>query len=255
LNNKKYMHFSHTHAHTCICKLQASLLSTYLQNDRNVATLEMEYQTMLYLSSANYKMRNYRMACNQLEDCVLQHKTMLRYKSSHLSAIEVAYSQFQDVELRYRIAVCYKELGEYNMAISTLQAVKSRTPRLNMLLAKLLHQHGGGNSKSETKSAFKDVLRECPMSLTSIEALIELGTDGSEVHSMVVNRQLATANNHTHTLDRSTANKHTHTLDRSTANKHTHTLNRSTANIHTHTLNLSALSVDHRPLLRELLVW
>lgn len=170
--------------------MQASLLSTVLQNDRNVATLEMEYQTMLYLSSANYKERNYRMACNQLEAVVLQRKAMLRYKNSHLSAIEVSYTQFQDVELRYRIAVCYKELGEYMMAISTLQAVKSRTPRLNMLLARLLQHHGRGVSKAENAVAFKDVLRECPMSLTSIEALIELGIDGSEVHSMVVNGRL-----------------------------------------------------------------
>ncbi|KAL7744881.1 hypothetical protein ACLKA6_007162 [Drosophila palustris] len=158
-----------------------------LQNDRNVATLEMEYQTMLYLSSANFEERNYRMACNQLEAVVMQRKAMLRYKSSHLSAIEVSYSQFQDVELSYRIAVCYKELGEHSMAISTLQAVKSRTPRLNMLLARLLHHHGRGVSKSEIAVAYKDVLRDCPMSLTAIEALIELGIDGSEVHSLVVN--------------------------------------------------------------------
>ncbi|XP_030568255.1 anaphase-promoting complex subunit 7 [Drosophila novamexicana] len=165
----------------------ASLLCTLLQNDRNVATLEMEYQAMLYLSNANYKQHNYRTACNQLEAVVLQRKSMLRFKSSYLTAIESSYPQFQDAELRYKIAICYQELGEYNMAMSTLQAVKTRTPRLNMLLARLMHHHGRGVSKKEIALAFKDVLRECPMSLTSIEALIELGIDGSEVHSMVVN--------------------------------------------------------------------
>lgn len=142
---------------------------------------------MLYLSNANYKQHNYRTACNQLEAVVLQRKSMLRFKSSYLTAIESSYPQFQDAELRYKIAICYQELGEYNMAMSTLQAVKTRTPRLNMLLARLMHHHGRGVSKKEIALAFKDVLRECPMSLTSIEALIELGIDGSEVHSMVVN--------------------------------------------------------------------
>ncbi|KAH8386484.1 hypothetical protein KR093_000790, partial [Drosophila rubida] len=165
----------------------ASMLATVLHNDRNVATLEMEYQTMLYLSSANYKERNYRIACNQLEAVLLQRKTMWRYKSSHLSAIESSYAQFQDAELRYRVAICYRELGEYHMAISTLQAAKGRTPKLNMLLAKLLLQHGRGVTKTEKAAAYKDVLRDCPMSLTAIETLIELGIEGSEVHSMVVN--------------------------------------------------------------------
>ncbi|XP_023166896.1 anaphase-promoting complex subunit 7 [Drosophila hydei] len=165
----------------------ASLLCTLLKNDRNVATLEMEYQAMIYLSNANYKEHNYRTACSQLEAVVVQRKTMLRFKSSFLTAIESSYPQFQDVELRYKIAICYREMGEYNMAINTLQAVKTRTPRVNMLLARLLHHHGHGVGKKEKALAYKDVLRECPMSLTSIEALLELGIEGSDVHSMVVN--------------------------------------------------------------------
>lgn len=152
-----------------------------------MATLEMEYQAMMYLSNANYKEHNYRTACSQLEAVVLQRKTMLRFKSSYLTAIESSYPQFQEAELRYKIAVCYREMGEYNMAINTLQAVKARTPRLNMLLARLLHHHGRGVGKKEKALAYKDVLRECPMSLTSIEALLELGVEGTEVHSMVVN--------------------------------------------------------------------
>ncbi|XP_034115699.1 anaphase-promoting complex subunit 7 [Drosophila albomicans] len=165
----------------------ASLLATVLQNDRNVATLEMEYQTMLYLSSANYKERNYRLACSQLEGVLKQRKTMWRYKSYHLSAIESSYTQFQDAELRYRIAKCYREMGDDQMAISVLQATKSRTPKLNMLMAKLQLHHARYLTKTQKAAAYKDVLRDCPMSLTAIEALIELGIEGSEVHSMVVN--------------------------------------------------------------------
>ncbi|EDV92072.1 anaphase-promoting complex subunit 7 [Drosophila grimshawi] len=165
----------------------ASLLCTLLQNDRSVATLETEYQVRLYLSNAHYKEHNYRTACQQLEAVVQQRKAMVRYKSSYLTGIESSYPQFQDTDLRYKIAVCYRELGEYNMAISTLEAVKMRTPRLNLLLAKLLHHHGRCVSKKDIAVAYKDVLPECPMSLTAIEALIELGIEGHEVHSLVVN--------------------------------------------------------------------
>ncbi|XP_030386548.1 anaphase-promoting complex subunit 7 [Scaptodrosophila lebanonensis] len=166
----------------------ASLLSTLLQNDRTLATLEMEYQVMLYMSSANYKERHYRLACKQLEAVVLMHKTMVRFKATYLAALESTYREFADVELRYRVAVCYREMGEPNIAISTLQAVpaKSRTPKLNMMLARLLH-HGCGTNKNEAALVYKEVLRDCPMSMKSIEALLELGIDGNEVNSLVVN--------------------------------------------------------------------
>ncbi|XP_030387331.1 anaphase-promoting complex subunit 7-like [Scaptodrosophila lebanonensis] len=166
----------------------ASLLSTLLQNDRTVTTLEMEYQVMIYLSSANYKERRFRLACNQLEAVVLMRKTMVRFKAAYLAAIENTYREFSEVELRYRVAVCYREMGEPNIAISTLQAVpaKSRTPKLNMMLARLLH-YGCSTNKNEVALAYKEVLRDCPMSMMSIEALLELGIDGNEVNSLVVN--------------------------------------------------------------------
>lgn len=166
------------------------MLITVMKNDSNVATLEMEYQTLLYLSSANLHERNFSTACKQFESVVEQRKTMLRYKSSRLSSLEASYTQFQEPELHYNIAVCYRECGNYASAISRLQSVKNRTPRLNMLLARLLHHHGHGVGKEEPIAAYKDVLRECPMSLTSIQALMELGVEGSEVHSMVVNGAL-----------------------------------------------------------------
>lgn len=166
------------------------MLITVMKNDSTVSTLEMEYQTLLYVSSANLHERNFSTASKQFESVVEQRKTMLRYKSSRLSSLEASYPQFQESELYYNIAVCYRECGKYASAISRLQAVKNRTSRLNMLLARLLHHHGHGVAKEEPIAAYKDVLRECPMSLTSIEALMELGVEGSEVHSLVVNGAL-----------------------------------------------------------------
>ncbi|SPP78812.1 anaphase-promoting complex subunit 7 [Drosophila guanche] len=175
----------------------ASLLSTLLQNDRDVATLEMEYQVMLYLANAHYKERNFRLAHQQLESVLHTRRTMLRFKSACLTAIEMMNSQFTDAELRYQLAVCYKEVGEPTKAISTLQALpaKTRTPRINLLLARL-HHHASPGSKGKADAAlsYKEVLRECPMSLKSIEALLELGVDGIEVNSLVMNAAPAPRN-------------------------------------------------------------
>ncbi|XP_002133383.1 anaphase-promoting complex subunit 7 [Drosophila pseudoobscura] len=175
----------------------ASLLNTLLQNDRNVATLEMEYQVMLYLANAHYKERHFRLAYQQLESVLHTRRTMLRYKSACLTAIEIMNNQFTDVELRYRLAVCYKEVGEPGKAISTLLALsaKMRTPRINMLLGRLHHHASAGSKgKADAVMAYKDVLKECPMSLKSIEALLELGVDGIEVNSLVMNAASAPRN-------------------------------------------------------------
>ncbi|EDW82032.2 uncharacterized protein Dwil_GK25583 [Drosophila willistoni] len=166
----------------------ASLMNTLLQNDQNVATAEMKYQVMLYLSSANYIERNFRLASKQLESAIRMRKTLVRQKntSTYLSAIESSYAQFADVELRYRLAICFKELAEPTLAISMMQTVpsKMRTPKMNMLLARLQHHV---RSKTEAIAAYKEVLSECPLSLSSIESLLELGMEGSDVNSLVFN--------------------------------------------------------------------
>ncbi|KAH8313975.1 hypothetical protein KR067_006365, partial [Drosophila pandora] len=178
----------------------ASLLSTLLQNDRNVATLEMEYQVQLYLANSHYKERHFRIAVRQLDDLLQQRRTMIRYKNACLVAIESAYAQFTDVELRRRLAECYKEIGEFFQAIATLTAipVKSRTPRVNLMLARLQHRARGSSTmatsitslgcrnKKEATLAYKDLVRDCPMALQAIEALLELGVDGNEVNSLVM---------------------------------------------------------------------
>ncbi|ALC49517.1 Apc7 [Drosophila busckii] len=165
----------------------AGLLSTLLQNDRNICTVEMEYPTMLFLSHANYEERNYRVAAQQMESVLVQRKSVQRYKSSFLYGIENSYPQFQELEMRFKLATCYRHLCDYSKAIFTLRGTKERTPRLNMLLAQLLKLHGSTLGKTETIQAFKDVLAECPMALTAINALIELGVDGNEVNSLVLN--------------------------------------------------------------------
>lgn len=178
----KYFHFQNNPP------VQASLLSTLLLNDRMLATPEMEYQVLLFQGNSYYNERRFRLAFKYLDSALLMRKAMIRYKNIHLAAIENTYDHFTDIETRYRLAICYRELGEPNMAISTLQSIpsKSRTPKINMLLGKLLH-HSPSSNTSEATVAYKDVLSECPMALDAITSLLEIGADGIEVNSLVVN--------------------------------------------------------------------
>ncbi|XP_037724796.1 anaphase-promoting complex subunit 7 [Drosophila subpulchrella] len=168
----------------------AKLLRTVLRNDRNVATLELEYQVQLYLVNSLFKERHLRSASRHFEDIFHQRRLMQRHKNACLVAIESAYPEFGDVELRRRAAECYREIGNPGLAVATLLQVpvKSRTPRINLMLARM-HHHSfglGHTKKSESLPSYKEVVRECPMALPVIQDLLELGVDGNEVNSLVM---------------------------------------------------------------------
>ncbi|XP_039500939.1 anaphase-promoting complex subunit 7 [Drosophila santomea] len=168
----------------------AKLLKTVLKNDRYVATLEVEYQVQLYLVNSYYKERHHRAALRHFEEIIHQRRHMVRHKNACLVAIESSYPEFVDAELRRRAAECYREIGNHSMAVATLLQVpaKLRSPRINFMLARLQH-HGTGygySNKSEAMFGYKEVLRECPMALQVIEALLDLGVDGNEVNSLVM---------------------------------------------------------------------
>ncbi|EDV47386.1 anaphase-promoting complex subunit 7 [Drosophila erecta] len=168
----------------------AKLLKTVLKNDRYVATLEVEYQVQLYLVNSQYKERHHRAALRNFEEITHQRRLMARHKYNCLVAIESSYPEFEDAEQRRRAAVCYREIGNPGMAVSTLLQVpaKLRSPSMNLMLARLLHQGNGFGfpNKSDAVLAYKEVLRECPMALQVIEALLHLGVDGNEVNSLVM---------------------------------------------------------------------
>lgn len=127
------------------------------------------------------------MAIKQFNAALVMRKFMCRYKITHLAAIEAAYVNFSETETRYRLARCHNDLAETSQAINVLQGlpVKARTPKVNFFLAKLI-QSSGSNS-SDAILNYKEVLRECPMALEAIGNLLELGVDGIEVNSLVVN--------------------------------------------------------------------
>lgn len=177
--------------YSCVIRA-SSLLATLLQNDRNVATPEMEYQVLLFSGNAYYHERNFRAASKQYEAALLMRKTMLRVKNTQLVSIEITCEQFAELETRYRLAKCYRELDEDHKAITILQALplKSRTPKVNMLLAELW-QYGQNVDNVEAIAAYKEVLGDCPMALNAIEELLMLGVDGIEVNSLVVNGNIS----------------------------------------------------------------
>ncbi|KAH8287565.1 hypothetical protein KR054_010289, partial [Drosophila jambulina] len=169
----------------------ASLLMTLLHNDRTLATQEVEYQVQLYLGAAQFKEHQFRAAQRTLQELIHQRSLLMRKRNCGVAAIESVYAEFGDVEMRRRLAECFRQMGNTQMAIGVLLQVpvKSRTPRINLMLAKLQHSGGSssGRNKTEALHAYKEVLRECPMALPVIWEMLQLGCEGSEVNSLVMN--------------------------------------------------------------------
>lgn len=165
---------------------------TLLHNDRTLATPEVEYQVQLYLAGAQFKERQFRAALRTLQELIHLRTMMVGRKSTcGLVALESAYAEFGDVEMRRRLAECYREIGDTRLAIGVLLQVpvKSRTPRINLMLARL-QLHGTTTTtrnKAEALFAYKEVIRECPMALPVIREMLEMGVDGNEVNSLVMN--------------------------------------------------------------------
>ncbi|KAH8244920.1 hypothetical protein KR032_002252, partial [Drosophila birchii] len=170
----------------------AGVLLTLLHHDRTLATQEVEYQVQQYLAGAQFEERHFRAAQRSLQDLIQERSHMVRKRNCGLAAIESVYPEFGDVEMRRRLAECCRQLGNTRLAIDVLLQVpvKSRTPRINLMLARL--QHYGSPScpernRAEALHAYKKVIRECPMALPVIREMLEVGCEGSEVNSLVMN--------------------------------------------------------------------
>ena len=163
-----------------------------LLNDRASVTPDLEYQVLIYRGNGHYHEKQFRLAAKSFDAALRMRKAMGRFRNHLNTTLECSGGDmFSEEEVRYRLAICLRELGEQNVAISTLQALpaKQRSPKLNMLLAKLLH-HGRASNTNEAIASYKEVLRDDPLALDAIDGLLLLGVDGIEVNSLVVNCKL-----------------------------------------------------------------
>ncbi|XP_053694746.1 anaphase-promoting complex subunit 7 isoform X2 [Sabethes cyaneus] len=113
-------------------------------------------------------------------------KTKLLGNKSSGTCLDV----FSEVEIKFKTAKCMVEIKRFRDAIATLQSlsIKQRTPKVNMLLSRLCHNHGHERSAIGT---YKEVLKDCPLAFEAIEGLLSLGTNGIELNTLILNTTLA----------------------------------------------------------------
>lgn len=169
----------------------ADLLLSIHDNSAGMIEPEIKLSTLIYYGEAAYSLGKFRKA-EKMYSNALQYKKYL-IKSKGLSKqIEGEKDILPDSEIKYRLHLCYVRLNMNDQAISTLQSIaaKQRTPKMNMALAKLYHQSGLERSAI---TAYKEVLRECPLALEATEGLLKLGVKSTEVNTLVMGSQQLSA--------------------------------------------------------------
>lgn len=89
-----------------------------------------------------------------------------------------------DSQLRYKECLCHIELTDHTTAMRELDAIptKLRDLKINMCLGKLAKS---ANIKRLAISSFTLAIRETPLAVEAIEALVNLGVDAVELASLI----------------------------------------------------------------------
>lgn len=161
-----------------------SLAITIYDQRSDPLTAQNKCQISVYYADSLYYLEKYSQAENtyiqalQLKKNIVKNKNATKL-SDHLKDIT------SDLEIKYKIHLCYIKLKQVQKALSVLQSIpaRSRIVKINMALGHLYRNSGMERSAI---TCYKEVLRESPLALEAAESLLALGVNGSEVNSLML---------------------------------------------------------------------
>jgi len=88
-----------------------------------------------------------------------------------------------EVEVKYRLHSCYVALGQPNQAVNVLQSIvaRQREAKVSMALGRLYQAIG---MERPAVAAYREVVRECPLAIEAIRALLMLGVKPREIQEL-----------------------------------------------------------------------
>lgn len=149
-------------------------------SDRSNLGADQYFLTLCYFGYSLFEERLYRRAEDILKNALLARKTFMKVKPN-LQSYDSSVNYFSEVEIRYKLALCYQATKQIPDAIATLQIIsmKNRPAKVNMLLFKLLQLSGYDKTAI---GPLKALLKECPLNLEAIVGLLTLGVKANEIH-------------------------------------------------------------------------
>ncbi|CAG9811331.1 unnamed protein product [Chironomus riparius] len=180
-----------------------NLAQFYLSNPE-MFNVTPEILIVVYIINGNslWEMKHYTESQKQYEEALLLRKALIdpvninytkdvKDQSIILGVIE----NFNESELKYRIAKCQVENQQAKEAYSILQSIpKPRPAKVNFMMCKVIQQCESGSDKNLI-TLYKEVLKKCPLAFECIDSLLNLGVKGNEVNSLIINTTSAEGSN------------------------------------------------------------
>ncbi|CAG9799763.1 unnamed protein product [Chironomus riparius] len=172
-----------------------NLAQFYLSNPE-IFNLTPEILIVVYIINGNslWEMKHYTESQKQFEEALLLRKALIdpaninytkdvKDQSIILGVIE----NFNENELKYRIAKCQVENQQAKEAYSILQSIpKPRSAKVNFMMCKVIQQCESGSDKNLI-ALYKEVLKKCPLAFECIDSMLHMGVKGNEVNSLIIN--------------------------------------------------------------------
>lgn len=140
----------------------------------------------MYNANSLFYQKQYRKADIVYRDGLIARKAIVKSKTPTVMSInyENLVEMFPEHEIRYKIAVCMELIKNIPEALTVLNSIsnKQRTLKVNMMLGKLSLTVG---KYANAITAFKMVVRESPMNLEAMKALMSLGVSDLDISNIV----------------------------------------------------------------------
>ncbi|XP_071946347.1 anaphase-promoting complex subunit 7-like [Antedon mediterranea] len=164
-----------------------NLVITASEQNTELLTPSEKYQVLVYYAGSLYEEEEYKRAEAYYRRAFHLKKSLNRCKgksSQPLSSSEAGLPT--DLDIKYRLYQCNYKLKNFSEAKAVLESIpaKQRSAKVNLALAKLYQRTGTERSAA---TAFKEVLRQCPLALEAAQGLLALGVKGAEVESLTIN--------------------------------------------------------------------
>uniref|UniRef100_A0A1B6BZR6 Anaphase-promoting complex subunit 7 n=1 Tax=Clastoptera arizonana TaxID=38151 RepID=A0A1B6BZR6_9HEMI len=164
--------------------VMASLMLTSCEQNFETLNSSSKYLTMVYYGHSAFKLAQYKKAETIYRQALHYKKTIIKIKNIKPSE-NPSKDLMPDIDVKFNLHICHLKLGHSELAIETIQSIpgRQRNAKINMTLAKLCQKY---SMERTAISAYKEVLKECPLAIEAAEGLLSLGVSGAEVASLVI---------------------------------------------------------------------
>ena len=146
-------------------------------------------QLQILLADSYLELREWKLAESLYRMILQQRKLAMKTRQITEMVDGVSAEVASEADIKYRLHQCCVALGQSNQAINVLQSIpsSSRSVKVDMSLGRLYHLAG---MDKPAVAAYREVVRECPLAVEALRALLQLGVKPRELQELSLHLEL-----------------------------------------------------------------